>query len=160
LRLLMGMYYMATCSNQPIHARRFSELSVPGDLVREIRANIPGFYMDEYFEDIRLSENLFEHFVPTVNKENTDDYPILEFMLVQNYQLGRMGSDLFFEQQDLLNIDAVRQQEMVDAVRLVRRAGVFCRFNPYYFERNFLPALRRDPDTWASWVAWQAKYPP
>ena len=148
---MRGNYYLVTCSNQPIRPRKFSDLPVQEELKREIQKSIPNFDADEFFEDIRLSENLFDHFVPRVLKENTDDHPVLEFMLVKDYQLGRMGKDMFVELQPLLNIDPVRQKELESPDRLVRRAGVFFALNRNYFNRNFLPLLRADQKVRKKW---------
>ena len=156
LRLLGPGYYSATCSNRPLHPRRFSELPVQPDLVRQLQIGLSQFDLDEYFADSLLSENLFDHFTPEVPQENTDDHPVLEFMLVRNYQLGKMGGEPFLKQQSLYNIDPIRSHELEDPSRLVRRAGVFARFGPRYFKQHFLPILNNDPNVLAAWRSWRA----
>lgn len=158
LRLLSRRYYMATCSNRPIRPRQFTELPAQPNLVRQLQIGLSGFDLDEYFADILLSENLFDHFVPRVAQENTDDHSVLEFMLVRSYQLGRMGAESFVEHQALYNIDPVRRHELEDPARLARRAGVFALYEPRYFRHVFLPLLSGDPNAWAAWRSWRAEY--
>lgn len=158
LRIMRGDYYMATCSNEPINPRRFSELPRHKNLVKHLKVGLVGFDLDEYFDDIRVSNNLFEHFVPKVAKENTDDHPVLEFMVVRAYQLKKMGGNPFLKQQDMLNIDPVRQHELEDTNRLARRAAVFYLHNRYFFTQNFLPILKKDTNQMATLMLWTADF--
>lgn len=158
LRLLKGAYYIATCSNKPIRPRRFSELPVQQNLVRELQNGLFGFELDEVFEDMRVSKNVFDHFIPKVPQENTDDHPVLEFMAVRDYQLGKLGSDPFLKQQALWNIFPVRQHELKDSARLIRRAAFFSLFGPGYFEKNFLPIIKEDPHMRAMFLLWNAEH--
>ncbi len=157
LRILRGQYYMATCSNQPIHPRKFSELHAQNNLVNILQKGLRGLDLDEFFEDIRISENIFDHFDPNVPRENTDDYPVLEFMVVRSFQLKKMGTDQFFKLQNLYNIDPVRQNELTDINRLVHRAAVFTQFAPDYFEHNFAPVLKAKPDAVVPYLMLRAK---
>jgi len=127
LRLLRGGYYTLTCSNQPIKPRRkFSDMVPSGHkLIEQLNLGLAGFDYDEFFEDVRLSENIFDHFTPQVPKENTDDHPVLEFMVVRSWQMKKMGSDLFMTKQALFNIDPVKLDEIADPARLARRASTF-----------------------------------
>ncbi len=158
LRLLRDNYYMATFSNQPVKSRRFSELNAKPELVEMLQKCLMSFDLDEYFEDIRISENLYDHFVPSIPKENTDDHPILEFMVVRSHQLDGMGQDFFLQQQDLLNIDAVRQHELEEPARLARRAAVFHQFGIAHFKQNFLPFLRNNQDSMSLLILWSADH--
>lgn len=159
LRLLRGYYYLLTCSNQPIRSkRRFSELTHDGnDLARLLQLGLPGLDLDEFFEDIRLSENIFDHFTPEVPQENTDDHPVLEFMVVRDYQLGTMGSDPFIEKQALFNIDLVRRDELAEPARLARRMAVFYRLGSNWF-RNFLSILMKDASVAFEFFLLSAEY--
>jgi spermidine synthase len=158
LRIMRGSYYMATCSNQPIYPRRFSDLPAQSNLVSQLQKGLHGLDLDEFFEDIRISENLFDHFSPSVPWENTDDHPILEFMVVRSFQLRKMGVDQFLKQQALFNIDPVRRDELKDVNRLVRRTAVFSQFGLGYFERNFVPILREEPNIAVLFLVFRAKY--
>jgi len=158
LRVMRGGYCIATCSNQPIKPRRFSDLPVQSNLVSQLQKQLGNLDLDEFFEDTRISENLFDHFTPQVPQENTDDHPVLEFMVVRSFQMGKMGSDPFLTKQALFNIDPVRRDELKDINRLVRRAAVFAQFSPGYFKRNFVPILRKELDTPVLFLLFRAKY--
>ena len=155
LRLMRGHYYMATCSNEPIRVRQFSDLPAQPQLIDELRRSVPFFDLDEYFEDTRISSNLFEHHTPSVVRENTDDFPVLEFLVVRGQQLGESGDDPFLEDQRLWNINPVRRDDAGDMDRLARRAGLFSVLSPEMFQRNFLPLIRSDSALTAAFVAWQ-----
>jgi len=141
-------YYLLTCSNQPIRTkRRFSELVLTDQrLTKRLRHSLPGLDLDEFFEDILLSDNIFDHFTLKVPQENTDDHPVLEFMAVRAWNRGNMGSDPLTKYQDLLNIDPVRRDELKDPVKLARRAIVFWRISSKYYEKVFQPMLLKDPN--------------
>ena len=156
LRLMRGHYYMATCSNEPIQVRAFSDLPAAPRLVEELHRSVPFFDLDEYFEDTRISTNLFEHQTPTVPRENTDDFPVLEFLVVRGQHLRDAGDDPFLVDQRGWNIDPVRRAG-VDRARFVRRAGLFSVLSPEMFQRNFLPLIRHDPAMTNAFVAWQAE---
>ena len=155
LRLMRGHYYMASCSNEPIGVRRFSELPAQPQLVLELQRSIPGFDLDEYFEDTRVSTNLFGQHTPSVPFENTDDYPVLEFQVARSQHLGSFGGDPFILDQRLWNIDPVRHAELTDRARLVRRAGLFSVLSPEMFQQNFVSLIRSDPALTAAFLRWQ-----
>jgi hypothetical protein len=117
LRLMSPAYYTTTCADHPIRERRFSDLPAHPKLLEVLRFGLRSFDPDEVFADIRLSENIFEYFTPVVPHENTDDHPVLEFMVVRNFQRKKMGREFFLEQQALLNIDPVRRDESEDGRR-------------------------------------------
>lgn len=144
LRLLRGMYYQATCSNQPIRTRRFSELSFNGPLREALQSSLDYFDLDELFDDIRLSDDIFEHFTPRVARENTDDRPALEFELIRSYETQTMGADPFLREQEMLNIDPVRRNEIKDPARFARRALVYSTLSSRYFHKNFEPLLKEN----------------
>jgi len=158
LRIMREDYCMATCSNQPIRTRRFSQLPAQPILVKQLQNSLSGFDLDEFFEDIRVSDNIFDHFFPKVPQENTDDHPILEFMVVRDFQLGKMGSDSLLKRQALLNIHPVGQNDLNDAARLARKTGVFYKFGSGYFKQNFVPILKRNPYHMAVFLVWSAEY--
>jgi spermidine synthase len=157
LRVLENSYCQLTCSNLPLHTRKFSELSIRGELVKQLQQSIPDFDLDEYFQDIRISENLFEHFTPEVKRENTDDYPALEFSAVRGTQLGAMGDNLFCqpEKQRLMNIDIVRKDQARDAPRLARRARVFDKIGKRYYSNSFRPVMLSDRNLAAHFLLWR-----
>jgi tetratricopeptide (TPR) repeat protein len=105
-----------------------------------------------------VSDNIFDHFFPKVPQENTDDHPILEFMVVRDFQLGKMGSDSFLKRQALLNIQPVGQNDLNDPARLARKTGVFYKFGSGYFKQNFVPILKRNPYHMAVFLVWSAEY--
>lgn len=147
LRLLRAQYYLLTCSNQPIYARRqFSELQPDKHrLTKQLQRGLSILDLDAFFEDIVLTENLFDHFTPDVPRENTDDHPVLEFLVVRDFQLGTMGSDPFGENQALLNIDPLQQDKFVDFERFAHRAATFWMLGSKFFD-DFKPTLMKDPN--------------
>jgi hypothetical protein len=155
LRLLRSSYFMATCSDQAIKSRSFSDLPVSDKLSEQLRKVLPAFRLNEYFEDIVLSKNIFENFEPRIKRENTDDDPVLEFMLVRNYQLDTMGNLIFAEQQELFNIDPVRLIDGDSPERFSRRAGVYYMYNRNYFNKNFKPILRQSAPYKKAWKIWK-----
>jgi tetratricopeptide (TPR) repeat protein/spermidine synthase len=160
LRLLRGNYYMLTCSNHPIRPRRrFSEMLAAPEhpLARQLQLALPGLDLDEFFVDTLLSENIFEHFRPQVSQENTDDHPILEFMVVRDYQLGITRSDPFFKKRDLLNINHVRRDEFKDPARFAHRAAAFYAMGEDYFS-SFFPILMEDPNVRYEFFLQAAEY--
>jgi spermidine synthase len=157
LRVLENSYCQLTCSNRRLVARKFSDLPLRGSLGKELRNSIPDFDLDEYFEDILISANLFDHFVPEVPRENTDDYPALEFSAARGIQLNAMGENLFCrgEKQALLNIDIVRKDTTQDPARLARRARTFEKIGMSYFNVSFRPLLMKDRDLSTYFLLWQ-----
>ena len=154
LRMMTRGYYMATCSADPIQPREFHELPADLDLIDQIQVGLLDFDLDEFFNDIRISENIFDHFEPTARLENTDDHPVLEFMVVRGYQIGEMGEDPFLDRQDQMNIEPVRLEELDGSSALLRRAASFYHLGADHFRANFLPLLRNDPATWNEWLYW------
>jgi len=73
--------------------------------------------------------------------DNTDYQPGLEFMVVRNFQLGKFGADPFVRRQELMNVDPVREEEIVDSAHLERRARVFRFLESAFYEINFVPLL-------------------
>lgn len=153
LRLMTRGYYMTTCANQPLEPRNFDELPATLDLADQLQQGLPDIELNEFFRATRISDNIFEHYEPSVPEENTDDHPVLEFMVVRGYQLGKMGEDPFVYRQKQMNIDPVRAHELGDAVAWVARAEVFHYLGADQFRTNFLPALRADPAVWELWQA-------
>jgi hypothetical protein len=154
LRLIGPWYYEATCSNEPVRVRSFSEAVDDPDLIRELEKGLPGFDLDEFFEDVRLTDNVFERFEPEVERENTDDHPVLEFMVVRSYKLGVIGGDPFLDHPEQFGIDAVREHEAADADRFARRAGAFHLLNPWLFDKNFQPLITDRLDRQIAWRLW------
>jgi len=157
LRLMRGSYYMATCSNQPVRVRQFDELPVQQNLLEELQRGLRWIDVNEFFEDTRVSANLFEHHTPAVAQENTDDHPVLEFMVVRSYQLGQMGSDPFVAHQHLWNIDPIKSGDTDDPARMARRAGLFLVSGSGFFQRNFVGFLAENPTVEAAFLVWRAE---
>ena len=151
LRILSPGYYMAACSNSPITTRKFSDLVAGSNLVTQLRHGLPGYDLDEFFEDIRLSKDLLAAAHLQVSRENTDDDPVLEFELVRSYQRGQLGYDLFIQQPEDFTIDPVRNVDGLDPARLAQRARVYYELGPEFFRIYFLPLLRQRPDLWEAW---------
>lgn len=144
LTLLKDSYCQITCSNQPLQARKLSEITACESLRRELGNSIPGFHLDEYFDDIRISENPFASYTPLVRQENTDDYPALEFCSVKRFSRNFRGGDLFCRNQSLFNIDVIKKGRGDDNARLVRRALAVERAGSDYFRSSFIPLLESD----------------
>ena len=151
LRMIRQAYYMVTCSNRPIEPRRFSELGAGPEALDAFSLTAKGIDLDELFEDMRLSPNIFERFDPVVDRENTDDHPILEFLILRRFRTRQMGSDFFLTHQEQLSIDVLKSGETKDSARVARRAAIFNRFGPEYFQQSFLPLLHADPEIWKEW---------
>lgn len=141
LYLMSAGYYTTNCSNQPIQPRRFSELPAPSRLLETIGFVFDVLDPDEFFADIRVSENIFDHFEPNVEQPNTDDHPVFEFAVVRNYQSRSIRGELFLMRQELLNIDPVRLDPSEERARFIRRAAAFRRVDPRIFEHYFQPLL-------------------
>jgi spermidine synthase len=145
LRMIRDVYYMTTCSNQPVVTHSFRDLPVQLQLIDQLQSGLQQSDLTEFFEDNRVSDNIFEYFTPEVEQQNTDDHPVLEFMVVTNTQLDRMGEDPFLGMQELLNIDPVKLHEDVSSARMARRASVFYELDSWYWERNFRTVIEQDP---------------
>jgi tetratricopeptide (TPR) repeat protein len=161
LHILRSQYYLVTCSNRPIQTRRrFSEVVPAGHrLAKLLQMGLPALDLDEFFEDILLSENIFERFTPQVAQENTDDHPVLEFMAVRSQELRKAETDPFIGNEQLLNIDTVREQDKSkDAGRFARRAIVFWRLGSKYYEKDFQPILLREPNITSEFLMEAAEY--
>ena len=157
LRMLGPWYYQSSCSNEPVEVRSFSETGAREPLPSELRKNLPGLDLDEFFRDTRLSEDVFAGFEPKVDRENTDDHPVLEFMVVRNYQLGLMGSDPFFDHEDVFGIVAATEEDLADPARFVRKAAAIRRLSPYYFDKDVAPLLESDLTAQIEWQLWQSR---
>lgn len=145
IRFLRGNYYLLTCSNEPVkNQRKFSDLPQYHPLTDNLKRSLIFQDLDEYFVDIRLSENVFDHFEPKVAKENTDDHPVLEFMVVRDYQLGTMGLDPFLEGQALLNIRPFEQEELQNPARFARKAALYWHLGSDFYEFSFQPILMKN----------------
>lgn len=158
LRVLKESYYMATCYNQPVKTRLFSELPVHQDVIDQMDKNLAGFNLDEFFEDIHISDNLFRDFDVKLEHENTDDHPVLEFQVMRAYQLKKGLLDPFITQQDSFNIDPVRKHEDMDMKRLTRRAGTLWVLGSGLFKTNFVPLMQNDLDATIDFMLWSADY--
>lgn len=160
LHLFRNGYYMLTCSNQPMRNLRFHELPLHEKLQKQLANQAQLFSFEEYFEDIRLSNNLFETYNPQEEVvENTDDFPIVEFLAVRLANLQKSSTDLFLTQQELLNIDPIRAHEIQDPERMARRAGVFYHFSQRYYKANFVPFFEKNPLFKEAFEKWLKAHP-
>jgi len=157
LKLLRQGYYMATCSDRPIVDRTFSQLKIEGPLLERLMGTFSGFDLDEYFQDIRLSSNIFEELPASLAAINRDDHPILEFMAVRGTQTGKLGRDLFHEQQGRFNIDPVGLRVKQDPERLARKAMLYRFAGQGFYETNFFPVLRSTAENWEAWERLQGE---
>lgn len=154
LRVIGPSYYMATCSNRPIRCRRFSDLAASDLLAAQLSRNLPTLSLDEFFEDLRLSDNLFEHFPPGREAENTDNHPVLEFMGEDIGRHSQSGVDVFLDMPNLLTPSTEPGEEAGNPRRLVLKAGVFYVIDQRWFSRYLLPRLQRDPASLEAWRSW------
>jgi tetratricopeptide (TPR) repeat protein len=160
LRLLRGQYYMLTSSNQPIHPRRlFSELPHEHWLARQLQQGLFGLDLNEYFIGTVLSDNIFDHFTPQVPYENTDDHPVLEFMAARSEDLGKSGTDLFYDNPPLMNINPLQDLDIKkDPARFARKAELFWQFRSRFFEMLFQPVLMQDANSAYEFFTLAARY--
>lgn len=145
LHMLTGGYYMATCSNAPREPRLFSELQAQPVLVDALGEALAGFDLDTFFGDVRLSEDILANGVPEVELHNSDDLPILEFLVVRSGRLERKGLDPFLAYGERFGIDAVGPAR-TDREALIRRAMTFRRLNSAIYELVFEPLLEESLD--------------
>src|SRR5262249_17823106 len=94
-------------------------------------------------------------FAPKVPRENTDDFPALEFQVTR---AGRRGAaserDPFLLHWAEMGVDPTRGWETLDHQRAARRAGTFFVVNRAYFEKFFAPRLARNQERQAAFQAW------
>src|SRR5262249_20421419 len=126
LRVMRGDYYMATCSANRIRPGLFRDLPVQERLVRELQRSAPWFDLDEFFVDHRVSEDLFEGYTPRVPRENSDDFPALEFQVTRPGRRGPASDrDPFLLRWAEMSVDPTRGWDTLDDERAARRAGTF-----------------------------------
>jgi spermidine synthase len=157
LRILRHSYYMATCSNRAISPSSFRELPAEEILARKIHQSLVGYDLDYYFEDTRISDNIFKAFVPRVDPENTDDYPVLEFHLLRQTNLPRRA-DIFLARAEELNIDPLGEARLLERERLFHRAKVLESIGPVYYRRYLLPLLLEQEETRVAWASWKERF--
>ena len=155
LYVLRSYYYMVTCSKQPLIQRRYGALEAPARLTKQLKLYLPGLDLDEFFEDIRLSGNLFARKTPRVARANTDDHPVLEYLLVRRHQLRQIGQDSFLRRQDEFAIDPVRLGQGLDDDRMARRAAAFEMVSRCYYKTNFKPLFKSNRRLFEAWGRWR-----
>jgi spermidine synthase len=160
LRIMRSGYYMATCSATPIRPRPFRDLPVQDSLRRALERSAPWFDLDQLFTDHRVSEEILQ-FAPKVTRENTDDFPTLEFQVTRAAQarLGRQN-DPFLARWAEMGIDPTRGWELVDTQRAARQAGVFFVLGRAYFEKFFARRLENNYERQEAFQAWIDRYHP
>lgn len=142
LRIMRGSYFQATCSNAPLRSRQFSALPKHSFRNMNLLDLAGSFDLNEFFEDLRLSPNLFAGFSPTTVL-NTDDKPVLEFMLIRRHQLRKMGDDVFLLKPRNYNVDAVKLDSADDPDRFNRRVKMFQEYFPHYYKTVFSPVIKQ-----------------
>lgn len=155
LRLLRGSYYMATCSKTPLQSRSFDALPSRPEVVRILESNFPEIDLDHYFAVTRLSPDIFARPLPMDPpvRENRDDFPALEFHLVDRYQTGRQGDDPFLQYASEFGIDPGRHIDSENRVASLEVLALYRRLSPPLFDRFLVPLLERDAELSAAWHA-------
>jgi spermidine synthase len=149
LRLMRVDYYMATCAAQPIRPRPFAALLVQPELLRQLQRSAPEFDLNELFADHRLSEDVFAGLTRPVQRQNTDDFPVLEFQVTRaDPRAGAL--DPLLAQAEAIGIDPTRGWDRNDPQRAARRAALFYVLAKPYYDRFFLPRLQTDPAAMAA----------
>jgi spermidine synthase len=160
LRIMRSGYYMATCSATPIRPRPFRDLPVQDSLRRALERSAPWFDLDQLFTDHRISEEILQ-FAPKVTRENTDDFPTLEFQVTRAAQARLLRqNDPFLARWAEMGIDPIREWESVDTQRAVRQAGVFFVLARAYFEKFFARRLENDHARNEAFQAWIDRHHP
>jgi hypothetical protein len=152
LRLMEGDYYMATCSDRRLDPRGYAALDVDPHLDGVLRKSLPGLDLSWFFEDVRLSEDIFAVERPSVARENTDDLPVLEHLVVAAERRGVEWRNLFGHEAERFGIDPASGLAAFAADRLAHRAEVFRRFDEVLFEKVFAPILESDTAVAAAFV--------
>jgi len=158
LRVMKDSYYMATCYNQPVPTRKFSELPVHQDVIEHIGKNLAGFDFDEFFEDIVVSLDLFGNFSVNLPQENTDDHPVLEFQVVRAVQLKEGFADPFLIRQEMFKTGLSQVHDITDNARFLRKAGTLWAVGSGFFKRNFMTLINKDLDTTVEFLLWSSGY--
>lgn len=146
LRMLTGGYYMATCSDRPPRSRRYSDLPADPLLTAELERALPRVDLDALLDDVHLSPDIFADGAPSVSRANTDDRPVLEFLLARKHRTTEDGLDPFLAFPRRFNVDPVRLSGLDGRGALLRRAMTFRRMNSAFYELAFLPLLEKDTD--------------
>jgi hypothetical protein len=157
LRLMEGDYYMATCSDRRLVPRGYAALDADPHLDGVLRKSLPGLNLPWFFEDIRLSEDIFAVDRPSVARENTDDLPVLEHLVVAAERRGVEWRNLFGHEAERFGIDPARGLAMRAADRVAHRAEIFRRFDEILFEKAFAPILQSDPAVAAAFAQLEEK---
>jgi hypothetical protein len=152
-----GDYYMATCSDRRLDPRGYAALDADPRLDGVLRKSLPGLDLPWFFEDIRLSEDLFAVERPSVARENTDDLPVLEHLVVAAERRGVEWRNLFGHEMERFGIDPAKGLAMRAADRFAHRAEVFHRFDELLFEKAFDPILQSDPVAAAAFAQLEEK---
>jgi len=142
--LMRNSYCQITCSNSPLKPRLFSTIPARGELKKRLTEAMPGFNLDEYFNDILIGMDIFTHFTPQVSRENTDDFPSLEFLSLRELRHGRRDRDIISQNALLFNIDVVKEDDPRDPARMARRARAIEEAGIHYFYDYYIPILSQN----------------
>ena len=151
LYLLRGNYYMAVCSKKPVVPCAFHDLPACPAVESALKKGWSRLQLNDYCEDICLSENIFLFKEFDNPQQNTDDFPRLEFMLARHYQTGELGEDPFITDMDNYHIDLLRGLDTASAARKVERALTMKRLQSKLLDRVMIPYLKNDVAAWKIW---------
>ena len=149
LAIMRHDYYMVTCCQDPIERRTYSSLKAHSLITDRIQQKFPT-KLDEFFEDIYISDNIFQNHNSNAVDVNTDDNPILEFELVRSYGLSQMGSDVFLENSRLYNIKPMIYSPSTDMSRYFRKARNYYQLNSGFYDK-MIDVIDSSPELRSEW---------
>ena len=151
LRFMRRDYYLTTCSNQPIKTRLYSDIGAPYELDRSLQRGIGSMPIQEYIDNMRLADDIFARNPPrSVPRENTDDYPVLEFMVTRHAASRSVAPNIFVVEREAFGINPVGDTS--DAARFVRRARLYRTLDPELFDAAFAPVIEADSVLRQAWA--------
>jgi hypothetical protein len=111
---------------------------------RALELNINYTTLQNYFEAIFLSSNLFKNERFEAAGINTDDFPLLEYQIMARDHRGEKGEDFFALNTERYNIFPNMPgspEAMVD------RALVYAHLAPWIKEKYFVPYIKANGNT-------------
>lgn len=149
--LLREDYHMVSCSAAPVGARPLGEATSDAVLLGALREGLGGADPEEHLEDVRLADDLFARRRPPSAPRNTDDRPVLEYLVLGPREPAALPP--FERDPEAWGVDPGRPREGDTPERTARRARTWARLHPAWFGRYFRPLLEADPALAEAWRA-------
>jgi hypothetical protein len=131
LHLVGPSYYMATFSQSPLAARTFAEVAADPLLIDTFGASVAPFTPDVFLNALTLHRRFHVPAASALPLRNTDDHPLLEFMLIHRPSAAEHAPDYIFDHRRELGIDV--SSGAPDSQSLLERAAVFRMCNSRFY---------------------------